>query len=69
MALSSIGSARSFLSLAFSCFSAFSRLASDTSRPPFFAFHLQKVALLIRACGRHPALRRPSGYAVSPLAR
>ena len=40
MALSSIASASSFLSLAFSASSALSRLASDTSRPPYLAFHL-----------------------------
>ena len=40
MALSSIASARSLLSLAFSSVSAFSRRASDTSIPPYFAFHL-----------------------------
>src|SRR5690606_6356596 len=40
MALSSIASASSFFSLAFSSSSAFSRRASDTSRPPYLAFHL-----------------------------
>ena len=40
MALSSIASANSFFSLAFSSASAFSRRASDTSRPPYLAFHL-----------------------------
>src|SRR5262245_42141030 len=40
MALSSIASSKSFLSLVFSSSSAFNRLASDTSRPPYFAFHL-----------------------------
>ncbi len=40
IALSSIASASSFLSLAFSASSALSRLASDTSRPPYLAFHL-----------------------------
>src|SRR5581483_2155371 len=40
MTLSSIASARSFFSLAFSASSAFSRRASETSRPPYFAFHL-----------------------------
>ena len=38
--LSSIASARIFFSFAFSSSSAFSRLASDTSMPPNFAFHL-----------------------------
>src|SRR6185436_4992869 len=36
----SIASASSFLSLAFSSSRAFRRLASDTSRPPYLAFHL-----------------------------
>lgn len=40
MALSSIASARSFFSFAFSSSSAFKRLASETSLPPYFAFHL-----------------------------
>ena len=40
MALSSIASANNFFSLAFSSFSAFSRFASDTSRPPYLAFYL-----------------------------
>ena len=39
-AASSIGSAKSFFSLAFSSSSCFSRLASDTSRPPYLAFQL-----------------------------
>jgi hypothetical protein len=38
--LSSIASAKSFFSLAFSSSSDFRRLASDTSRPPYLAFHL-----------------------------
>jgi hypothetical protein len=40
MALSSIASANSFFSMAFSSSSAFSRRASDTSSPPYFDFHL-----------------------------
>lgn len=40
MALSSIAAASSFFSRAFSSSSAFSRLASDTSRPPYLAFPL-----------------------------
>ena len=40
MALSSIASASSFFSLAFSSSSAFSRRASETSRPPYLPFHL-----------------------------
>src|SRR5262249_62298943 len=40
IALSSIASARSFLSFSFSSSSAFSRLASDTSSPPYLPFHL-----------------------------
>src|SRR3974390_2071921 len=40
IALSSSASANSFFSLAFSSSSALRRLASDTSRPPYLAFHL-----------------------------
>ena len=43
-ATSSIDSASSFFSFRFSSSSAFSRLASDTSRPPYLAFQLYKVA-------------------------
>jgi len=40
MALSSIASAKSFFSLAFSSSNALRRRASDTSSPPYFACHL-----------------------------
>src|SRR5262249_51275178 len=40
IALSSSASANSFFGLAFSSSSDFNRLASDTSRPPYLAFHL-----------------------------
>ena len=40
IALSSSASANSFFSLAFSSSSAFNRLASETSRPPYLAFHV-----------------------------
>jgi hypothetical protein len=40
MALSSIASAKSFFSLAFSSFNDCKRFASDTSSPPYLAFHL-----------------------------
>src|SRR4029453_4585542 len=40
MALSSIASASSFFSRRFSSSSAFRGRASDTSSPPYFAFHL-----------------------------
>src|SRR5450432_165677 len=40
MTLSSIASARSFFSFEFSISRTFSRRASDTSSPPYFAFHL-----------------------------
>src|SRR4029077_8287623 len=43
-ALSSMDSASSFLSLRFSSSSVLSRLASDTSRPPYLAFQLYNVA-------------------------
>src|SRR5262249_6026334 len=54
-AWSSIASASSFLSLAFSCSSCFSRLASDTLMPPNFAFQAYKVG-----CDM-PCLRHTSG--------
>src|SRR5207253_11461529 len=40
IALSSIASANSFFSLVFSSSSAFSRRVSETSIPPYLAFHL-----------------------------
>src|SRR3972149_3082515 len=43
-AWSSIASARSFFSLRFSSSSDRSRLASDTSMPPYLAFQLYSVA-------------------------
>src|SRR5690606_23748085 len=43
---SSIWSARSFFSFAFSSSRAFRRLASDTSIPPYFPFQLYRVASL-----------------------
>jgi hypothetical protein len=43
----SIASANSFFSLPYSSSRDFRRLASDTSRPPYLAFHLKNVALLI----------------------
>ena len=52
MALSGMDSANSFLSLAFPSSSAFSRLASETSRPPNLAFHFYYVAFEI-PCLRH----------------
>lgn len=42
-----IASASGFFSLGFSYVRALSLLASDTSRSPYFAFHLQSVAPLI----------------------
>src|SRR5215211_916317 len=50
--LSSMASARSFLSFVFSSSSAFSRRASGTSSPPNFAFQAYNVASLI-PCRRH----------------
>ncbi len=52
MALSSIDSASSLFSFRFSSSRTFSRRASETSSPPYFDFHLNKVALLI-PCLRH----------------
>src|SRR3954462_14120910 len=43
-AASSICPAKSFFSLAFSSSSSFSRLASETSMPPYLAFQLYSVA-------------------------
>lgn len=40
MALSSMASAKSFLSRVFSSSGVFRRRASDTSKPPYLAFHL-----------------------------
>src|SRR5271170_5904373 len=51
-ALSSIASASSFFSRRFSSSSPLSRLASATSIPPYFAFHLYSVASAI-PCRRH----------------
>ena len=51
-ALSSIASASSFFSRRFSSSSPLSRLASATSMPPYFAFHLHSVASAI-PCLRH----------------
>jgi hypothetical protein len=57
-ALSNIASASSFFSRRFSSSSDFSRRASETSSPPYFAFHLQKVASEI-PCRRHTSGLRP----------
>lgn len=45
MALSSIASANSFISLAFSSVRSFSPRASDTSRLPYLPFHLKKLGV------------------------
>src|SRR5690606_4027738 len=56
-AVSSICSASSFFSFAFSSSSAFSRFASDKSRPPYLAFQLYSVASEIPCLrARSPAL-------------
>ena len=83
IALSSIASARSFFSLAFSSSSAFSRLAFDRLRSPYLAFHLYIVVLeilLAANIGRlrasfllaqHPddlLFREPARLHVHPLA-
>ncbi len=47
-----MASASNRFSFAFSSSSAFSRLAYETSSPPYFAFHVWNVALLI-PCFRH----------------
>jgi len=60
MALSSMASASSFFSLAFSSSKAFSLRASLTSIPPNLDFHLKNVALLI------PCLRQTSAVDTPP---
>ena len=60
MALSSMASASSFFSLAFSSSNAFSLRASLTSIPPNLDFHLKNVALLI------PCLRQTSAVDTPP---
>src|SRR5690606_32834632 len=61
---SSIWSASSFFSLAFSSSSAFRRLASETSMPPYLAFQLYSVASEI------PCLRaRSSAFAPASCSR
>jgi hypothetical protein len=65
MALSSIASAKSFFSFTFSSSNGFSRLASGTSRPPYFAFHLQKVALLIPCLRQTLAVAAPASPALA----
>jgi hypothetical protein len=47
----------SFFSLAFSSSSAFSRLASDTIIPEYFAIHAQNVPSDIPCCGRDRRIR------------
>src|SRR5262245_21944630 len=53
-AVSSIASANSFFSFPFSSSSAFSRLASETSRPPNLALHCKTSLQKFRACGIYP---------------
>src|SRR5947209_4076605 len=59
-ALSSIDSANSFLSLRFSSSRARSRLASDTSRPPYLAFQLYSVASEIPCLRARSAVFAPA---------
>ncbi len=62
---SSICSASSFFSLAFSSSSAFSRLASETSMPPYFGPSSYKMSLLkSRACGKSAAFA-PASFSFS----
>src|SRR3546814_10826719 len=59
-ALSSMASASSRLSRAFSSSSTFSLRACDTSLPPYLAFHAYSVALLM------PCLRQTSAVFIPP---
>src|SRR3546814_8820823 len=59
-ALSSMASASSRLSRAFSSSSTFSLRACDTSMPPYLAFHAYSVALLM------PCLRHTSAVFIPP---
>src|SRR6266702_92957 len=59
-ALSSIDSAKSFFSLRFSSSRARSRLASDTSRPPYLAFQLYSVASEIPCLRARSAVFAPA---------
>src|SRR5262249_32069578 len=59
-ALSSIESAKSFCSFAFSVSNAFSFRASETSIPPNFDFHLKNVALLIPCFRQTSAVLAPA---------
>jgi hypothetical protein len=56
----SIASANSFFSLPFSSSRDFRRLASDTSMPPYLAFHLKNVALLIPYLRQTSAVSAPA---------
>src|SRR5262249_34853661 len=56
----SIVSASSFFSLLFSSSSAFRRRASETSMPPYFAFHLYNVALLMPCFRQTSSLLTPA---------
>src|SRR5215468_3828113 len=59
-ALSSIDSAKSFFSRRFSSSSARSRLASETSRPPYLAFQLYSVASEIPCLRARSAVFAPA---------
>lgn len=58
-------SANSFFSLAFSSSSALSRLASDTSIPPYLAFQLYRVASEMPCLRARSAVFAPASCSLS----
>src|ERR1700722_17996387 len=69
-AASNICSANSFFSLAFSSSSCFSRLASETSMPPYLAFELYSVASETQCLRARSAVFAPASCSFStPMIR
>src|SRR6202041_1716489 len=64
-AASNICSAKSFFSLAFSSSSCFSRLASETSMPPYLAFQLYSVASETQCLRARSAVLAPASCSFS----
>src|SRR6202041_3647200 len=64
-AASNICSANSFFSLAFSSSSCFSRLASETSMPPYLAFQLYSVASETQCLRARSAVLAPASCSFS----
>src|SRR5258708_35400387 len=67
-AASSICSANSFFSLAFSSSSCFRRLASETSMPPYLAFQLYSVASETPCLRARSAVFAPDEQAIHGVA-